>query len=48
LPRKPRELGFGVLHGMNIILQHDLLCRMGKAYCSQPAPITSVQARTPR
>jgi len=39
LPRQPLEPGFGVLHSVNIILQHDLPCRMGKAYCRQPAPI---------
>jgi hypothetical protein len=35
-PRQPVEPGFGVLQGLNIILQHDLLRRMGTAHCGQP------------
>jgi len=30
LSRQPIEPGFGVLDGVNVILQHDLLCRMAK------------------
>jgi hypothetical protein len=30
---------FGVLDGVNVILQHNLLRRMGKAYSGQPAAI---------
>jgi hypothetical protein len=39
LSRQPIEPGFGVLDGVNVFLQHDLLCRMGKAYRGQPASI---------
>jgi len=45
---QPVDPGFGVLDGVNVILQHDLLRRMGKAYRGQPAAIASVQARAPR
>jgi hypothetical protein len=36
LPRQPVEPGFGILDGVNVVLQHDLLRRMGKAYRGQP------------
>jgi len=39
LPRQPVEPGFGVLDHVNVVLQHDLLRRMGKAYRGQPTPI---------
>ena len=39
MPRQPVEPGFGVLHGVDVILQHDLLRRMGKAHRRQPAAV---------
>jgi hypothetical protein len=40
LPRQPVELGFRVLDGVNVILQHDLLRWMGKAHRRQPATVS--------
>jgi hypothetical protein len=39
LLRQPVEPGFGVLNGVNVVLQYDLLRRMGKAYRGQPTPL---------
>jgi hypothetical protein len=48
LTRQPVASEFGVLDGMDIILQHDLLRRMIEAYRVNQRRYASVQARAPR